>query len=397
MATTSPPRSLHDLLSQVPDPRVDRTKRHLLGDILFILLAATIAGAEDCVSIAQFARLKQDWLAQWLALPNGIPSHDTFNRVLARIDPDALNRCFLEWIAPLRAKIDAKRAKDTPKGAKRDPEVVACDGKVLRGSKDKANGQSAVTVVSAWASAARLVLGQVAVEDKSNEITALPQLLAMLDLAGCLVTIDAMGTQKAIANQIVEQEADYVLALKDNHPTLAQDAALFFEYAQSRKFEGLACQTYVEQSVGHGRTEERRCWLVEFPEGLAWQEEKAQWAGLRSLGRIESKRTTASGTSSQVRYFITSLPAQTPKHVRQFGRSVRRHWGIENRLHWVLDIAFREDACRLRKENAAQNLAALRHIALNLLRQDKHSQVGIKNRRLKAAWDCDYLQSLLQN
>jgi predicted transposase YbfD/YdcC len=391
MPETMPTRSLRDHFAALPDPRVQRTRRHLLVDILFMTLAGILAGAEDCVSIADFARAKQTFLAQWLELPNGIPSHDTFNRVLARLDPDALNRCFLEWIEPIRQKLSAQKA------ATAGPEIIALDGKQLRGSKDRANAQKAVTLVSAWATTTRLVLGQVAVEDKSNEITALPDLLAMLDLAGCIVTVDAMGTQKTIARQIHAQNADYVLALKDNHPNLAHDVALCFEQILSQKFPETPCLTFVEHEVAHGRQEERRYWLLELPDGIAWQDEKAEWAGLVSLGRVQSRRTTATGTSCEVRYFLCSLPGKTDADVRQFGRAVRRHWGIENRLHWVLDIAFREDACRLRKDHAAQNVAVIRHIALNLLRQDKLSKMGVKNRRLKAGWDEDYLLSLLAN
>jgi predicted transposase YbfD/YdcC len=390
MSQDQPPRDLREHFAAVPDPRIERTKRHLLVDILFITLAGVLAGAEDCVSIAQFARLKHAWFSEWLDLPNGIPSHDTFNRVLARLDPDALNGCFLSWIAPLRDKLRA-----VPNAAER--EIIACDGKQLRGSKDTTSARSALNVVSAWATKARLVLGQVAVEDKSNEITALPALLAMLDIAGCVVTVDAMGTQKAIAKQIIAQQADYVLALKDNHPALSEAVRLFFEHAAGQKFEGLRCQRWLEHDVGHGRKEERRYWLLPLPEGLAWQDERGQWAGLQSVGRVESVRTSAGVSTRAVRYFLCSFPAQTQKEVRLFARSVRRHWGIENRLHWVLDIAFREDACRLRKDHAAENLAIIRHIALNLLRQDMTSKIGVKNRRLKAGWDLDYLESLLAN
>jgi predicted transposase YbfD/YdcC len=389
MSETTSARSLRDHFATLPDPRIDRTKRHLLVDILFITLAALLAGAEDCVSIADFARTKHRFFAQWLELPNGIPSHDTFNRVLARLDPDALNRCFLAWVKPIRHRLSAQKA------ATADPEIVAVDGKQLRGSKDTADGQKALTLVSAWATSLRLALGQVAVSEKSNEITALPELLAMLDLAGCIVTVDAMGTQKAIARQITAQKADYVLALKDNHPNLAHDVALCFEQALSQKCPETPCLSFVEHDYAHGRKEQRRYWLLELPEGLAWQDEKAEWAGLVSIGRVESQRTTATGTSCEVRYFLTSLPAKTDRDLRLFGRAVRRHWGIENRLHWVLDIAFREDACRLRKDHAAQNVAVIRHIALNLLRQDKATKMGVKNRRLKAGWDEDYLLSLL--
>lgn len=388
MSHAPQPCGLREHFATVPDPRIERTKRHLLVDILFITLAALLAGAEDCVNIAEFARLKHARFSQWLALPNGIPSHDTFKRVRARLDPDALNRCFLSWIEPLRDKLRARQKAS-------DPEIIACDGKQLRGSKDTPSAHNALTLVSARATKARLVLGQVAVEDKSNEITALPELLALRDIAGCVVTLDVMGTQKAIAKQIIAQQADYVLALKDNHPALSEAVRLFFEHAHGQKFEGLSYQSWLEHDVGHGRKEERGYALLPLPEGLAWQDERREWVGLQSVGRVESLRTTPTGTSREVGYFLGSLPAQTKKDVRLFAHSVRRHWGIEDRLHWVLDIAFREDACRLRKDHAAENRAIIRHIALNLLRQDTVSKIGVKNRRLKAGWDLDYLQSLL--
>jgi predicted transposase YbfD/YdcC len=381
--------SLRQRLAALPDPRIERTKRHLLGDILFITLAAVLAGAEDCVALADFGRAKHAWFARWLELPNGIPSQDTFNRVLARLDPDAFRECFLAWVQPIRDKLAAR----TPPAS--GAEVIACDGKQLRGSRDATQGQSVLTMVSAWATSTRLVLGPGAVADKSNEITALPELLGLLDLAGCVVTIAAMGTQKQIARQIVEQGAEYLLALKDNHPALCQDVTLFFEHAQAPPFADLWVATYRQDDPGHGRQEHRRYWLVPLPAGIAWQDERGAWAGLESIGRVEATRTTATGTGRQVRYFLSSLSAQTPQAGRLFARAVRRHGGIENRLHWVLDIAFREDRCRLRKEHAAQNLATLRHLALNLLRQDKTAKMGILNRRLKAGWDESYLQALL--
>jgi predicted transposase YbfD/YdcC len=378
--------------ASLPDPRVPRARRHLLVDILFITLCAVLCGADDCVAIADYARAKKDWFAPLLELPGGIPSHDTFNRVLARLDPEALQALFLRWVEALHALTPA------PSGDRR--ETVALDGKQVRHSFDSATGQKAISMVSAWASLARLVLGQIKVEDKSNEITAVPSLLALLDLAGCVVTTDAMSCQKATTAQIISQDADYVLALKDNHPHLYEDVQLFFEHAQKQGFAGLDCQTLTTRDKAHGRIEERHYWLLNLPEGLAWQEERREWAGLQSIGRVQAHRQTRNGAGEwvcrvEVRYFLCSLCARVAANGRQFARSVRSHWGIENRLHWVLDIAFREDDCRLRKDNAAQNMAVVRHVALNLLQRDRTSRIGVKNRRLRAAWDLDYLIRLL--
>lgn len=383
---------LRSYLATLSDPRVPRARRHLLVDILFIALCAVICGADDCVAIAAFGRAKQSWFAQYLPLPNGIPSHDTFNRVLARLEPEALQTLFLRWVEALRTLTKAP--------SKDGREVVALDGKVLRHSFDTACGQKPLSMVSAWASTARLVMGQIKVEDNSNEISAVPALLALLDITGCVVTTDAMSCQKTTAAQIIGGEADYVLALKDNQPHLYKDVQLFFEHAQAQGFEGQDYQTLTTRTKGHGRIEERHYWLLNLPEGLAWQEERQAWVGLQSIGRVQAHRRTcnASGewaSTCEVRYFLCSLCARIPHNGRQFARSVRGHWGIENRLHWVLDIAFREDDCRLRKHNAAENYAVLRHLALNLLQRDRQGKMGVKNRRLRAAWDENYLLELL--
>ena len=383
---------LRAYLATLPDPRVPRARRPLLVDILFLALCAVICGADDCVAIAAFGRAKKTWFAQYLQLQNGIPSHDTFNRVLARLEPAALQELFLRWVEALRTLTQAP-----PQGLR---EVVALDGKVLRHSFDTACGQKAIAMVSAWATTPRLVLGQIKIEEKSNEISAVPALLALLDIAGCVVTTDAMSCQKATAAQMVSQEADYVLALKDNQPPLYEEVPLFFEHAQAHGFEGLEYQTLTSRTKGQGRLEERHYWLLNLPEGLAWQEERQDWAGLQSIGRVQAHRSTRSATGAwvstcEVRYFLCSLCARVPCNARQLARSVRGHWGIEKRLHWVLDIAFREDDCRLRKHNAAENYAVLRHLALNLLQRDRQGKMGVKNRRLRAAWDENYLLQLL--
>jgi predicted transposase YbfD/YdcC len=358
----------------VTDPRVDRTKLHLLMDILVIAICAVICGADTWVEMEAYGRAKEKWLRQFLALPNGIPSHDTFARVIARLNPEELQRGFLRWM---------QAVSEVTQG-----EVVAIDGKTLRRSFDRATGKGALHMVSAWASANRLVLGQQQVDEKSNEITAIPALLRLLDLKGCIVTIDAMGCQKAIARTIVEQEADYVLTLKANHGRLYEEVQQFFGKAQPRQFAEVPHEYYHTLEGKHGRVEERRYWVVSDLSGF---QETQDWVGLQSLGMVERQRTVAGKTTVEVHYYLTSLAGSG----QQFGEAVRTHWSVENGLHWVLDVAFQEDQSRLRRDHAAENFAVLRHLALSLLRQEATCSNGIKVKRLKAAWDDDYLTRVL--
>jgi predicted transposase YbfD/YdcC len=359
----------------VPDPRIDRTKRHLLLDILVIALCAVLSGAEGWEDMEAFGRAKEPWLRErlGLALPNGVPSPDTFRRVFARLDPVAFGAAFLAWTEALRVHT---------KG-----EVIALDGKALRHSFDTAAGQAPLHLVTAWATQNRLVLGQIKVADKSNEIPAYPVLLAMLDLRGCTVTIDAMGCQKAVARQVMEQEGNYVLALKGNQGTLHENVRLFFEDARAHGFGPIPYRHHRTVEKDHGRIEVREYWLVEH---IDWLEEREEWAGLRSIGMVESTRRIGEQTSVEARYFINSVTG-----VKAFARAVRRHWGIENSEHYILDMAFDEDACRIRRENAPENFATLRHIALNLLRREPSSKRGVKARRRQTAWDEDYLLRVL--
>lgn len=378
----------------VPDPRVNRTRRHNLIDVLVIALCAILSGADDFVYIEMFGKAKKSWFKERLELPNGIPSHDTFARVFAKIDPHALEKAFVSWIDVLKTQALAQEAvssDETPK----DQEVVSIDGKTVRKSFDTANGKSAIHMVSAWATNARLVLGQVKVDNKSNEITAIPELLDLLDISGCLVTIDAMGCQKAIAAKIREKGGDYVLALKDNQPNLNEDVRLFIEHAMADKFSELKKRTFTTVEKDHGRIETRTCMLIELPGGIAWTDERRDWPGLISVGMVISKRQIGGEVSVETRYFITSLPVGPPDSASKFARAIRSHWGIENRVHWVLDVVFNEDACRVRKENAPENLAVMRHIALNLFRQDTTVQRSIKGKRHLAMWDIDYMGSLI--
>jgi len=368
--------------TELPDPRVERSKRHGLLDIVTIALCAVICGADSWVEIAQFGRMKEAWLRRFLPLPNGIPCHDTFGRVFARLDPEAFERCFLAWI---QAVVGAPGAQ-----------VVAVDGKTLRRSHDRGTGKAALHLVSAWATANHLVLGQVATETKSNEITAIPLLLAALDLHDCTVTIDAMGCQTAIAKQIIDQGGDYVLALKDNQPTLAAAVTDTFALARQTAFADLAATDHADLRTvdkDHGRLEVRHYWTISDPATLAYLDPTGAWAGLRSIGMVESQRRVGEKTSGEARYYLASQGGAAT--AAGFAAAVRGHWGIENRLHWVLDIAFREDESRARVGHSAHNLAILRHIALNLLRQEQTARCGVKAKRLMAGWDDNYLHKVL--
>ena len=362
----------------LPDPRIERSKRHNLLDVLVIALCAAICGADDFVGIEAWGKAKEGWLKGRLELKGGIPSHDTFGRLFARLDPEAFSGCLAAWTRAMKARTGGQ--------------VIALDGKLLRRSFDAASGKGAIPMVSAWACQSRLVLQQKKVDQKSNEITALPQLLDLLDLEGCIVTIDAMGCQKEIARRILDRGGDYVLSLKGNQGTLCESVRQYFERMRAcgwRTGFGSVVHRYA-QSVekGHGRIETRRCWLVE---GVAWLDPEDAWAGLRSVAAVECERRVGQKVSLVVRYFISSLTGSA----RQMLRAVRAHWGIENRLHWVLDVTFGEDHSRIRKENAPQNMAILRHLALNLLRQERSAKVGVKIKRSRAGWDEAYLEKIL--
>jgi predicted transposase YbfD/YdcC len=362
----------------LPDPRVERTRLHALTDILVIAICATICGADDFVAIEAWGRAHEGWLKERLALPNGIPAHDTFDRVFRRLDPEAFSRGFVAWVQAVWKATDG--------------EVVAIDGKTLRHSFDRASGKAAIHMVSAWATQNRLVLGQVKVDDKSNEITAIPALLALLDLQGCLVTIDAMGCQKAMARQIMAQGGDYLLALKENQPSLYSDVEEFFAEARATRFAGIAHGFHREFEGGHGRLETRRCWSVGEIAGL--QERHEGWQ-LTSIALVERERQLGERKSREVSYSISSRPGGTHQAAQQLGGAARGHWGIENQLHWVLDVQFDEDASRVRADHAAQNLATVRHIGLNLLQQERTAKTGTKNKRLRAGWDTRYLEKVL--
>jgi predicted transposase YbfD/YdcC len=380
---THPKLSLIEHFQALPDPRINRCKAHDLIDILIIAICTLLCGGETFNDMEDFGYAKSEWFKGFLRLRNGIPSHDTFNRVFAALDPKEFLDCFLAWTQSLRQAIGQ--------------EIVSLDGKALRRAS---NSKEALQyMVSAWAEENSLVLGQLKVADKSNEITALPQLLRVLELSGCIVTIDAMGCQKTIAREIIEADADYVLALKGNQETVHEEVKAFLDAAVaeregprptgaklSRAASSLAYVETVEKD--HGRVEIRRY----YQSGeLGWFEDQKKWEGLKSVGMVESIREVKGQKQVERRYFLASLLV----NVQLFARAVRGHWGVENKLHWVLDVVFREDQSRARAGYAAENLATLRRLALNVLRQEKTKRRGIKGKQLNAGWDHDYLLKLL--
>lgn len=370
---TQPAGALFDHFAQLPDPRREHRRRHKLSDILVIAVCAVLCGAESFPAIEDFGYEREAWLQQFLELPGGIPSHDTFNRVLCLLDPVQFQSCFLHW---MQAVAEATAG-----------EVVAIDGKVLRRSFDKGAAKRAIHMVSAWATANGVVLGQRKVDTKSNEITAIPELLDLLALKGCIVTIDAMGCQRAIAEKILDQGADYILALKGNQPTLEAAVRHFFVTGPEAEAHRTT-SAYTEQTEqGHGRVETRCAWIsAELDTELS----AAAWPGLQSIGMVEATRTLGGETTVEQRFYLTSLPPAAP----QFAQAVRNHWGIENKLHWTLDVTFREDHSRLRTGHGAENFAVLRHIALNLLRQEP-SPKSMPRKRLACALNPDYLLKVL--
>jgi predicted transposase YbfD/YdcC len=354
--------------AELRDPRVERNREHLLEEILLISIAAVLSGAESWNDIAEYGEDKREWLKTFLTLPGGIPSHDTFNRVFAALDPEEMEKGFVAWVSSI-ARLTTG-------------EVVAIDGKTLCGTREQGKKQL-VHMVSAWAEGNGLVLGQRKVDEKSNEITAIPKLLNALELTGTVVTIDAMGCQRGIASQIVEKKADYVLAVKENQGLLAEQV--------KDSFLLLDADAVAEEiDCGHGRVERRTCSVMA---DLGLIEKASEWASLQALVRIESERYhKATGKiEREIRYYITSLKP----NAQRLNSVIRQHWGIENKLHWVLDVGFGEDLDRKRAGHAAQNFSILNRIALNLLKHDKSSKRGIKGKRLKAAWNIPYLLKLL--
>jgi predicted transposase YbfD/YdcC len=359
---------------EMEDPRMDRQKRHSLMDVLFIAVCAVICGGTSFVDMYDFGCAKQEWLEQQLELPNGIPSHDTFRRVFALINPEAFRKCFMSWTQALSNATGG--------------DIIAFDGKTLRRSFDTGTGLSAIHVVNAWSCENDFCVGQMKVDGKSNETTAMPALMAMMDVKGSVITADALNCQRDIAEQIIRQGGDYVLALKSNQPSLYEDVKLFFEDGFEEGFD-IDVQECQSDDWGHGRTENRKCWAANI-EHLEWFKHAKKWKGLKSIACVRSTRRTNDGESVENRYFISSL-----EQVKTIAKSVRGHWNVENKLHWVMDVDFDEDACRVRMDHAPENFALVRQMAHNLLKQESSKGFSIRRKMKKAAYDTDFLARIL--
>ncbi len=369
--------TLAEHFGSLEDPRATHLTDHKLIEVIIIAICGVICGAETWTDIELFGNERQEWLKEFLELKNGIPSHDTFGRVFARLDPEQFQARFAGWV---------QAVFQVTKG-----EVVAVDGKTARRSHDRRQGKEAIHVVSAWATTNHLVLGQRTVEEKSNEITAIPELLRLLDVRGCIVTIDAMGCQTDLAEQIIKQKADYVMAVKDNQPHLHEDMALFFRLAEQNDFQKVDSSYERTVDKNHGRLEIRQCWAITGEDSLRFLRDYDRWPGLRTMVKVTSRRQVNGQTSTETRYYISSLP----KDAAQTLKAVRSHWGVENALHWVLDMAMGEDASRIRKDHAPENMALLRRMAVTLLRQEKTLKRGVQGKQLKAAMNPSYLLRVL--
>jgi len=375
MSTTISPTALIEThFGNIRDPRASHSIEHNLLDILIISICGTISGANDFAAIAEYGKSKETWLKTFLELKNGIPSADTFERIFARLKPTELQKCFIGWMEAVHQATDG--------------ELLNIDGKTLRGAKEAGNSRSLIHMVSVWSATQNLVLGQKKVHEKSNEITAISPLLEMLAIRGCLVSIDAMGCQREIAKTIIEQGADYVLALKGNQGNLHNDVRQLFTSARAQKFHNIDHQFHSTVEKGHGRIEKRSHWTMGNTQFLIDSE---KWTGLKSIGMVESERNVQGVVSIEQRYYILSIDSD----VHRFSQAVRSHWSIENQLHWILDVAFDEDASQCCRGYSAENLAVIRHIGLNLLSRDKKTKVGVKTKRLKAGWNDNYLKDIL--
>lgn len=369
-------KSLVHHFQELKDPRVERTKKHQLTDILVIAILAVIAGAQGWEDMENYGISKKQWLEKFLALPHGIPSDDTFRRVFEFINPEELNRCFLQWVETLVTKMGG--------------EIIPIDGKTIRGSYDRNQGKSALHIISAWSSEQRLVLGQMKVEDKSNEITAIPALLELLDITGSIITIDAMGTQTEIAKKIIDKKGDYVLALKANHPTLYNQVQEWFEKASTQQFQGIDVSYEKRVEKGHHRREIRQVWSVPVA-AINNLYQPRLWAGLQSVAMVVRVRHLWNKTTREVQFYLSSLHSDA----QLIGRAIRQHWGIENQAHWTLDCTFAEDACRIRSFHSPRNFALLRRIALNALNREHSYKRSLRQKMKRTAMDNDYMIQVL--
>ena len=358
------------------DPRIERSKEHLLLDIVAIAILAVISGSEGWVGIETYGKAKYQWLKNFLELPNGIPSHDTFGRVFARLEPTQFQECFLSWVNSITEKLEI--------------EVIAIDGKTIKQSYDRNQNQKPLHLVSAWSSSHQLVLGQQKVQDKSNEITAIPALLEMLEIEGSIVTIDAMGCQKEISALIVKKKADYLLALKGNQKLLHKSVKEWFELAREEEFVGREYSYFQKVESGHHRIEKRQVWSVAVSE-LPQIHNQSSWSGLKTVVMVVSQRRLWNKTTTEVRFYLSSLTSNAEK----IAKALRSHWQIENCLHWTLDVTFSEDKSRIRKKHSPENFALLRRLALNLLKQEKTFKGSLKMKRYRAAMDNNYLFKIL--
>lgn len=366
--------SLVDCLSVIRDPRQESKIEHELIDILVLCVLGIICGAEGWQDIEEVGHSRLNWLQERGFFKKGIPVDDTIARIISRLCPEELQSCFIKWMAAVEEATDGR--------------VVAIDGKTLRHSYDKKKRKSAIHMVSAFAAGNGVVLGQRKINDKSNEITAIPTLLDLLDVKGCIITIDAMGCQEKIAAKIINKQADYVLAVKDNQPQLHGEITDFFQTARLYNFRGVRCDYFEEAHKGHGRVESRRYWISDMLDSISNPE---RWSALYSIGMVEAERYIDGKVTSQIRYFISSLTSDA----KVFANAVRKHWSIENQLHWVLDVSFREDESRIRRDNAPENFGVFRHVAINALRNEKTCKKGIKAKRFKATLQPDYAQIVL--
>ena len=362
--------------SSLPDPRVDRTKVYPLAEIILLIIAGTLSGCDGWKSIKDFGEAKLSWLRRFLPYDNGIPVDDTLARVMRKLDTKAFENCFMQWMQSVTHETQG--------------DIVSIDGKTLRRSHNHSQGNSAIHMVSAWSAANSVVLGQLKTEEKSNEITAIPTLLDVLEIKGCIVTIDAMGCQTSIAKQIVKKKADYVLAIKGNQKSMHQEMHDFFATALEKNFAHVSHDYHEEHDAGHGRVESRQCWsLSPTSESFSSLD---KWQGLQSIVMVKSRRELNSKVTEDTRFFISSLRPNS----KQILDCVRQHWGIENSLHWTLDMTFREDESRIRTDNSPENYAVMRHIALNIIKQDDTRKASMKRKRFMATLEDDYRETLIR-